>query len=225
MLIVGALAVFVVERFQKSGRTAATRAPLALAALVLALGVWKSATRTRVWRDNETLFNQAVVDSPLSYRAHYMLGAWDFEQKRQRLGEAEYRRALALFPYDPFLAFGLAEQYRTKGMCGPAVPLYQWSRGLDPDFPMGRTGLASCLLETGKYPEAKAVAYDAMRVGGDLKLLRRMVFIADSASAAAKANPAPAAAQARQAGKTREVPQNTAGDDSVRDAEPVRKSL
>jgi hypothetical protein len=228
MFIVGAVAVLVVARFRDTARPrmAVLRAPAVLCAVVLALGVWKSATRTRVWRDNETLFNQAIVDSPLSYRAHYMLGAWDFEQKRQRLGEAEYKRALALFPYDPFLAFGLAEQYRTKGMCEPAVPLYEWSRALDPDCPMGRTALASCLLETGKYGEAKKVAYDAMRVGGDLALLRRLVFVADSAGGATRAHgSAPALSPAQQAGKTREVPQNTAGDDSARDAEPVRKSL
>ena len=72
----------------------------------------RSIQRTTVWRDNDRLFHQAVIDAPRDYRAHFMLGAWNFEQKRKREGEAEYRKALALFPYDPFLSYDLAEQYR-----------------------------------------------------------------------------------------------------------------
>jgi predicted Zn-dependent protease len=113
-----------------------------------------------------------------------MLGAWSFEKDRKRFGEAEYRKALSLFPYDPFLSYNMAEQYRKVGMCQPALPLYRWTRGLDPHFPLGRAGYAQCLLETGSYDEAKAVAFEAMSVGGELKRARRLVFLADSAKAA-----------------------------------------
>jgi hypothetical protein len=155
----------------------------ALAALLI-VGSVRSIQRTTVWRDNERLFHQAVIDSPSAYRAHYMLGAWAFENKRKREGETEYRKALSLFPYDPFLSYNMAEQYRLVGLCGPAIPLYRWTHGLDAHFPLGHGAFAWCLLNEGFYAEARDRALDAIRVGGDLRGMRRVIFIADSAFAA-----------------------------------------
>jgi protein O-mannosyl-transferase len=165
-------------------RRNAGRIAIAAAGVVLALGLMKSVQRTRVWVSNAMLFRQAVVDSPDSYRAHYMLGAWYFEKAQKRIGESEYRRALSLFPYDPYLAYNAAEQYRAVGMCKPAIPLYQWSRGLDSNFTFGRAAYAGCLLELGSYDQARAMALEAIRAGGDLKQARRLIFLADSAKSA-----------------------------------------
>jgi len=148
--------------------------------VVLAAGMARSVQRTPVWRDNERLFHQAVIDSPDSYRAHYMLGAWDFEENRRREGEAEYHKALSLFPYDAYLSFSLAEQYRRWGLCGPALPLYRWTRSLDPSFPLGHGVFAWCLLNEGQYDEARQQALEAIRAGGDLQGMRRIIFLADS---------------------------------------------
>ncbi|MEP6494120.1 MAG: tetratricopeptide repeat protein [bacterium] len=186
MLIVGGAAAWVVESVRlrhRDERRLVLSAQMLLAILV-ALGVARSALRTRVWKDNETLFRQAIVDSPRAYRAHYMLGAWEFEHLRKREGEAEYRKALNLFPYDPYLSYHMAEQYRNAGLCGPAIPLYRWTHGLDPDFPVGHSALAYCLLNEGQYDEAKVMAMDAIRSGGDVKVLHRVMFLADSAKAA-----------------------------------------
>ena len=181
MLIIGELAVIVARQGHLAQRPFVRYAAQAAVGALLVAGAMRSISRTRVWRDNDTLFHQAVIDSPWEYRAHYMLGAWDFEQKRKRDGEAEYRTALKLFPYDPALAFNLAEQYRMMGLCEPAIPLYRWSRAVDPNFPMGHTQLAFCLLETDHFDEAKAEALTAIRLGGQLRSLRRMIFLADSA--------------------------------------------
>lgn len=156
----------------------------ALLGLVLVAGNARSVDRTRVWHDNERLFNQAVADSPLSYRAHYMLGAWDFEKQRKRLGELEYHKALNLFPYDPAVSYNMAEQYRRVGMCDAAAPLYEWTFDVNPEFPFGRAAAGYCLLELGKYDSAKVMAFRAISVGGDLRQARRIVFLADSAKAA-----------------------------------------
>jgi hypothetical protein len=227
MVIVGGLAATIAERVRERGRwiLPARVAACAAAAVVLVAGGMRSSQRTRIWHDNDTLFHQTVIDSPLSYRAHYMLGAWSFELKRQRVGEEEYQTALKLFPYDPYLAFTLAEQYRDKKLCGPAVPLYKWALGMNSS--MGRTQLASCLLETGDYPGAKQYAFQAMAAGGDIKLLRRIVFLADSAGSAPSHSPRaePMASQAGRPGKKHEASQNTVGASAARDAEPARKSL
>ncbi len=185
MLILGALAVLAADRIRVRPDAVSLRraGQLAFVAALIA-GVLRSETRSTVWRDNETLFRQAVIDAPDSYRAHYMLGAWHFENLRKRDGEAEYRRALHLFPYDPYLSYNMAEQYRNVGLCDAAIPLYQWTQSLDPHFPLGHTSFAMCLLEKDRFDEAKAMALDAMTYGGDIKVLRRLVFLADSAKAA-----------------------------------------
>jgi tetratricopeptide (TPR) repeat protein len=186
MIVLGAIVVLAADYLR--GRVASAARLKVVAATVcgvlLLTGAIRSAERTTVWRDNDTLFRHAVVDSPLSYRAHYMLGAWDFENKRKREGEAEYRRALSLFPYDPFLSYNMAEQYRTVGLCAPALPLYKWTHDLDPNFPLGHGAYAWCLLNEGQYQEAKVQAFKAIRAGGIISGMRRVIFIADSASAA-----------------------------------------
>jgi hypothetical protein len=68
-------------------------------------------------------------------------------------------------------------------MCSPALPLYRWSRGLDPTGPPN-IRYASCLLEVGDYAAAKAEALEVIRVGGNLSMSRRVIFCADSAKAA-----------------------------------------
>jgi hypothetical protein len=188
MLVVGGTAVAVGKWLQlSSGEMAvarATRWAVLACSLALIAGIVRSELRTRVWHDNATLFSNMIVDAPNSYRAHYMFGAWSFEKNHQRIGESEYKKALALFPYDPFLAYNLAEQYRAVGLCKPAIPLYRWTRGLDANFPLGRIALTQCLLSTGDFPAARVAAFEAVSVGASLKILRPMIAYVDSALAA-----------------------------------------
>jgi len=124
-----------------------------------------------------------VVDAPQSYRAHYMLGAWFFDTGHKREGEHEYRRALALFPYDPFMAYNLAMQYQTSGMYGAAIPLYRWAFSIAPRFRQGegRQNLAFCLANANEAASAREQALLAMSFGGArLKDLRRIVQFSDS---------------------------------------------
>ena len=157
---------------------------VAVGALVIAAGAIRSAMRSRVWHDNDKLFRQAVVDAPMSYRAHYMLGAWAFEQRRKREGEQEYHRALTLFPYDPFVAYNLARQYREVGLCAQALPFFRWAYELDPGMQIGHGSYALCLLNTGRWSDAKEQAFTAIRNGERLPLIRWMIHSADSAARA-----------------------------------------
>ena len=188
MLALGAMVPWIRARLVTVHSNDAARvAPLAAAAALVAIlvaGSWRSITRTPVWHDNERLFSQAVVDAPQSYRAHYMLGAWMFETKRKKEGEHHYRRALALFPYDPFMSYNLALQYQISGMYGAAIPLYRWAFEIAPHFREGegRENLALCLANTNRATEAREQAFLAMQLGGArLKDLRRIVQFSDSA--------------------------------------------
>lgn len=163
-------------------RNARVMAVVSLVGILVAAS-WRSVSRTTVWHDNERLFTQSVIDSPHSYRAHYMLGAWMFETGRKAEGEHHYRRALALFPYDPFMAYNLAMQYQTNGMYEAAIPLYQWAFSIAPHFRQGegRQNLAFCLANANRPAEAREQALVAMQFGGArLRDLRRIVQFSDS---------------------------------------------
>jgi len=186
MILLGAVLVPVVDAWRAKHPGPARLAPQMVCGLVLITGIVRSERRAPVWHDNDTLFRRAVVDSPNGYRPHYMLGSWLFQHSHMREGEAQYKIALKLFPYDPYMTFNLAEQYRKFGLCAPAIPFYRWTWDLDPDFPMGRTQLATCLLEVGQYDSAKVAALGALNAGGPSRITHRLIKLADSSKAAAR---------------------------------------
>jgi protein O-mannosyl-transferase len=155
-------------------------------ALLLVLGVTKSASRSRVWRSNEAFYAQIVEDSPLSYRAQQARGTWLFRQGRRAEGEKHLRMAIAMFPDDPGPYADLADSYRFAGMCAPARDLYR--RVIEFGVMMvdrARLGLIVCLLRDGDYAEAAAQA----RIGPSPRGLepdkfRHSLAVADSATAA-----------------------------------------
>lgn len=218
MIVLAGVVMAIAEWAERRAETpqdviASRRFAVFAVSLVVVAGIVRSALRSPVWQSNDRLFHQAVIDAPDSYRAHYMLGAWDFDAKQKRIGEEEYHRAMTLFPYDPFLAFAAGEEYRRVGMCTPAIQMYEWMREIDHQFPMGRAAYASCLLEKGRYDDAKKIALEAIGVGGELKQARRIIFLADSAKAADTGKRT--AATVGQAGTSGKVPgtvQKTAGN-------------
>lgn len=173
MIAVASTVPVLYERIES--RALARRAGVAAVALLLTLGIGRSVTRNRVWHDNGTLARQSVLDSPDSYRAHFMLGVHLFENQRKAEGEQHYRHALRLFPYDPVMALALAEQYRTAGMCEPAIPLYRALFALQPDANRGHLGFAACLLQTLHLEEARREAETGVRMGARVSLARAIL--------------------------------------------------
>ena len=168
--------------YERLERTRATQfAGAAAVILLLGLGLFRSYTRNPAWKDNESLFRQQVQDSPRSYRANFMLGQHLFENRRKTEGEMYYRRALQLFPYDPLMALGLAEQYRRAGMCEPAINLYRWLYTLEPKATVGHGGFASCLLVTLRLDEARQQALESIRGGGSVRDMRAVIAAAKHA--------------------------------------------
>jgi hypothetical protein len=188
MLALGALASFTYERLSQMRSPGTMRVTRVVAATcvaaIVAAAAWRSGIRTTVWRTNESLFKQAILDAPDSYRAHYMLGAYFFERKLVLDGEREYRRAMRLFPYDPYMSYNLAQNYVDHRMCEPALPVYEWAFALRPTIGggRGRNNYAACLLAMKQPAKAREQALIGMRLGGaSLERLRAIVAAADSA--------------------------------------------
>jgi len=152
--------------------------------LVLALGFARSSRRQLVWQNDATLFPITVGDAPNSYRAHQIFGAWLFASGYKGEGEKEMWTAIRLFPYDPIPSFLMAEEYRKKGACDRAVPLYKWALATtDSAAATVLTPYTKCLLQLGKLDEARAQAMRGITLGTDFKEYRWLLHRVDSVRA------------------------------------------
>ncbi|HEX8850765.1 MAG TPA: hypothetical protein VF761_14640, partial [Gemmatimonadaceae bacterium] len=152
----------------------------AVAALLLMAGM-RTAARQLVWRDNDILFPITAHDAPDSYRAHQILGAWLFAKGFPGEGEHEMLEAIRLFPYDPIPPYLLAEEYRKKGACDRALPLYQWALATTDtakSFALGP--YARCLLRLGRLDEARAQTLYGIGRGDEVRQYRRLLRQIDS---------------------------------------------
>lgn len=186
MMIVGwAVEAVRVPATDGAGRPRADGRLLAATVSVLVLaGAWRSAGRAAVWHDNETLFEQTVRDVPDAYRAHYHLGAWYLDHRRLPDAEHELRAAIALYEFDFEPRAYLAEAYRKRDLCMPALPLYREALALVPRAGVPRSGYVACLIGRAEFDSARAVAQRGIGHGWEAEAeLRRLVQVADSIEA------------------------------------------
>jgi hypothetical protein len=151
---------------------------------VLVLGLARSIDRQRVWRSTPDLFYTMVTDQPASFKAHQVWGGLLFERGDLAGGEREWRMAIRIFPGYHKLYQDLAHRYREKGLCVPAIPLYEKALELDRGLPLSRAGLVACQLGLGRFREARNTARLGILDGNDPGWFRARLRSADSALAA-----------------------------------------
>jgi hypothetical protein len=162
----------------------------ALAAAVgvlLVCGIWRSSTRSPVWRDNETLFHQTVEDVPFSSRAHWMLAEYLLDEGRPREGVDDMMIAIVLARKDNgvIVAFG-ADLLQSADMCGRAIPLYKRAMSLKPKDEQLRTNASLCFIKLGRVGEARKVAQAGLQKGTVTPRLNWVISFADSLERARK---------------------------------------
>ena len=153
---------------------------VALSALIVA-GLVRSATRNPVWKDNDTLFRQTVVDVPSSSRAHWMLAEHLSITEGRRAGLDEMLLAVVLGRKDdPTLLGFAADQFAVAGLCPKAMGMYRRALALTPDNVQLRINSSLCLLRLGKLEEARALAVAGMPRAADDAGLVKIVNLSDS---------------------------------------------
>jgi hypothetical protein len=121
-------------------------------ALVLAVGLVRSARRQPVWRDERSHIAALLVDAPRSYRTHW-IHAHRLASAGDRAGaEQAFRRALDLFGGDARLLGEMADRYSTQGRCPEALSLYRRSLALEPAGQFDRGRYRRCLEVTKPAP-------------------------------------------------------------------------
>jgi len=205
MIAVAAVVPWLYTRLERSPlRWAAAAA----AALLLAAGAWRSSERTKVWKDDESLFVATVDDAPYVYRAHFMLGAWRMSQKRKVQGEREYFVAMSLYEKDPYLFYSLGEEYREFTMYHRAVEMYKKALDADPTIVESRARMAIALAGLGDWEGANREAIRALSEGTlSTKAMLTTIRLSVIALHRPKGTPAPSfEAAVRQLRESRKPP-------------------
>lgn len=153
-----------------------------LAALLVA-GLARSIGRQRVWKNNDTFFVALMHDAPNGYRAHYLHARHLGSKGRLSEMEAEYRRAIRIFPFDAGMTLSVADAYTRAGLCAPAVALFELTFGVEPETGDGRYEYVWCLAKLGRWTDVRRAALDGLRFvpPRDVRLMRAAVAEANKA--------------------------------------------
>ena len=156
----------------------------ALVALLVIVGLWRSAQRQAVWRNEDTFAIHNASDSPNSWRAQ-----GTFADMLARLGEHDaaverYRIAIGLAPLEQVwqVRNRLAEWYLVSGEPGLAVEQLRQSLAVAPNQKQTWEYLIQGYLALGDFRAARVLADSALALGGSADLFGRLRAVADSAA-------------------------------------------
>jgi len=148
---------------QKAWRKGFLSLPVAVC-LLIALYSAGVVARNPVWRNDRTLWEDAVIKSPDAAIAHYNFGQVLYREGELDGAVRQYRAALQLQP-SPKVYNDLAVAYNDLGMPDRAIELLQVAVQMNPDFADAHNNLGVAYIAKGLYRMAiyhlnKAVSLD-----------------------------------------------------------------
>jgi hypothetical protein len=129
-----------------------------VAGALLLLGGLRSMQRLGIWHDPERYVLALDRDAPNSWHTQVAVGILALQMGDRAEGEKRLRTAIGMWPRHARAYKVLAQQYRSDGLCAPAIPLYREAIALEPIDQYSRLSLVACLLDVGRYSEAAAFA-------------------------------------------------------------------
>lgn len=130
----------------------------ALAALAVGLGMARSVMRNPTWTDNDHFFPQLVRDAPGSFRSYWVAGALTYGSGDRQRGEALYRRAIVIYPYQPGPWGDLAVELEKDGRWLEAARHYQAAFTIDSTDVLKGVLAARNFIRAGRVDSAAALA-------------------------------------------------------------------
>lgn len=168
-------------RVMNRERTPTKRLALALLGLLMMLGLMRSADRILIWKNQDRMWDQTLMDAPRSYRAHHYRAGFVRRLGHRGLAEEHYREAITLWPRGFGMLTELGDLYRENDMCEPAAFMYQQSLKIAPARSDSRLSLAVCLLWLGHYDAALRQARLGRAWGVSDEYYAQAIKVADSA--------------------------------------------
>jgi Flp pilus assembly protein TadD len=117
----------------------------------LSVVTWKQVFH---WKDTKTLFLHTLSVTKNNWLAHNLLGVALSEERKNVEAEAEYRKALQIFPSYVAARNNLATLMLNTGKREEALTHFQRALAEDPDYYLSHIGLAETLLSMGKQQDA-----------------------------------------------------------------------
>ena len=182
MIVVGALVPVATGALQASRPWLRVAAAGTFGVLLLT-GAARSATRQLVWHDQVRLYQQGMIDAPLSYRIRYAYAELAFSLGQQRTAEGNYRAALLLYPKGLAVYADLGDKYRLSGKCEPAIEVYRKALAIEPRLSQVRSSLVACLMYLGDYRGVIVQTRLGAAYGAEVANYQRWRHTADSAIA------------------------------------------
>jgi tetratricopeptide (TPR) repeat protein len=153
-LALGALAGSARRRRATSSGRRSPLLPQVLAAALLVLLVPLTARQIATWRDEESLFEQALLVNPRSPRALYNLGRLHHRRGRWLQAEAYYRAALGIDPGFGFVHYNLALVLAAQARWSEARAEFTRAHELLPQDPRPGINLGVLSARLGRLAEA-----------------------------------------------------------------------
>jgi tetratricopeptide (TPR) repeat protein len=144
----------------------ARRARVPLAALLLVFAV-ATVRRDRVWRDDESLWTDALAKSPHSAVAHHELGVAYLRRGRDDLAARYVEEALRLDPRMELAHYNLAGIRERAGRLDEAIEEYRLAVGANPRLAEGWNNLGEAYRKRGELDEAARSYREALRLRPD----------------------------------------------------------
>ncbi|MFH1190279.1 MAG: tetratricopeptide repeat protein [Candidatus Omnitrophota bacterium] len=131
-------------------------AVLTLMTVALATLTWQ---RCEVWRDNTTLFTDAIASYPRSYLAYINRGVTYLDKGEYRMAVSDFKKAVILKPSHSYAYINLSNLYNKLGENEKAVLCARRAIRLSPASAIAYYNLGNALLDLGRNEKAIA-AYE-----------------------------------------------------------------
>jgi Flp pilus assembly protein TadD len=176
---VGLFAAIVWGASALGARSARLRPALRVAAIaVLAALAAASFSRTRVWKNSETLFADALEKNPDNYLASVNLGNFDLEAGRTEDAIARFRDAERSRPDEPEVHVGLGYALLLLGRQEEAARSFEHVLELDPRHGVAANNLARLRFLDGEISESVKLYRTAVAARPDWGEGRRRLAVA-----------------------------------------------
>jgi protein O-mannosyl-transferase len=141
------------------------RCGAALLLAVLAVLSWRQA---HAYRDFETVWRDAIAESPRSWLAHFDLGKLLLDTGRTDQGLEHLRRTIELKPDNVDAYNDIGSELLRQGRTAEALSFYEKALRYEPDSAMTRYNLGAALGAAGDLPRAEVALRDAIRFSGQI---------------------------------------------------------